>query len=230
MGSDQRDEGGGGQPGVGNQLAGLLVEGGDLLPPPGPTGWTSRPPGASYSASGGGMRGEAAATPIAWWGVLGDAQGAVANHHRDPVQPDRGQVGPGLGGQVWEALDRHHLAGQQGQDGGLEPQSGAELPGPAGCWSAPSAASILAIRLGWVVTCPCGIRIGSSRYAWAVAAGGTNRVRGTWRKAVSTRRSRIPSARRTRTTSSGDPDPADGSADMVCRAQGAARPGRPEVG
>ena len=25
------------------------------------------------------------------------------------------------------------------------------------------AATILAIRLGWVVTCPCGIRIGSSR-------------------------------------------------------------------
>ena len=47
-------------------------------------------------------------------------------------------------------------------------------------------------QAGLVVTRPCGIRIGSSRYAWVVAAGGTNRVRGTWRKAVSTWRSRIP--------------------------------------
>jgi hypothetical protein len=62
--------------------------------------------------------------------VLRDAQGAVADHDPDPVQPDHGQVGPGLGGQVGEALDRDDLAGQPGQDGGLEPEAGADLQDP----------------------------------------------------------------------------------------------------
>jgi len=45
---------------------------------------------------------------------------------------------------------------------------------------------------------------------WPVASAGTNRALGTVRNAARTRRSRIPSARNTRTRSSGDPAPGGG--------------------
>jgi hypothetical protein len=93
--------------------------------------------------------------------MFGHAKGAVAEHHRDPAQPGRSQVGPRLLGQVGKALDRHHPAGEQGKDGRLEAESGADLQDPL----APAqlrAAAMLAIRLGWVVTCPCGMRMGAS--------------------------------------------------------------------
>jgi hypothetical protein len=59
-------------------------------------------------------------------------------------------------------LDRHHLAREHGQDAVWKPS-----PVPT-CRTRSladgfSGATMLAIRLGWVVTCSWGIRIGASR-------------------------------------------------------------------
>jgi hypothetical protein len=64
--------------------------------------------------------------------VLGHAERAVADNDRDPAQPGRAQVAPRLLGQVGEALDRHHLTGEQRQDRCLEPEPGADLQHPFG--------------------------------------------------------------------------------------------------
>jgi hypothetical protein len=131
MGSDQRDEVGRGQPGVGHQPAGFLVEGGDLLAAAGPDRMDEPAPGGELldqrrrDARGGGRDHDRLVG-----GVVGDAQGPITDHHPDLVQSDRGQVGPRLLGQGREALDRHHVAGQPGQDGALEPEPGADLQDP----------------------------------------------------------------------------------------------------
>jgi hypothetical protein len=86
--------------------------------------------------------------------MLGDAEDPSPTTTCDPDLPGGSQVGPRLGGRVGEALDRHHPAAQPGQDGGLEPQPGAELKDPLAAGE-PRAATTAAIRLGCVVTCPC---------------------------------------------------------------------------
>src|SRR5262245_8020748 len=80
------------------------------------------------------------------------------------------------------------------------PTSSTRSP-PTSC----SACSMVAIRLGCVVTCPWGMGIGVSRYARPAADGGTNRARGMARNAAMTLWSRMPWASSARTRSSGDP-------------------------